>query len=44
MGKFNADAGIQEKIKLVTVDLMELVMVPRPFSNSKGRFLLHVIS
>lgn len=44
MGKFNTDAGIQEKIKLVMVDLMELVMVPCPFSSSKGRFLLHMIS
>ena len=44
MGKFNADAGIQEEIKLVMVDLMELVMVPWPFSSSKGRFLLRMIS
>lgn len=44
MGKFNADAVTQEKIKLVMVELMELVMVPCPFSSSKGRFLLHIIS
>lgn len=43
MGKFSADAVIQEKIKSVMADIMKLVMVPCPFSSSKGRFLLHMI-